>query len=122
LTLLEKEVERWQKAPDTLRKRFLWFLKAPCPQSVCSKHLIYRHFTCLTCPERRYRANPNGKFRRYQRAMIMLESASGRGFILPKRYYSYGLFIPANDEGEVPLWKRMILKIVLTMAERVAEV
>ena len=54
--------------------------------------------------------------------MILLRSASGRGFLLPKRYMTYGLFIPVGIDGQAVIWKRIILKLWMTIAERIAEV
>jgi len=84
--------------------------------------MTHMHFTCLTCPTRRYRSNPDGKFRRYKFAMMRLQSASGRDFVLPKRYMTYGLFIPVGVDGQAAVWKRICLKLLMSIAERIAEV
>lgn len=119
----EDYVSSWYHyCSDTLRSKLLWWLKPLCPASECHMKMTHFHFTCLTCPTRRFRRNPKGKFRRYPKAMLMLESASGRGFILPKRYMTYGLFIPVNVDGQPPIWKRIILKLIMSFAERVTEV
>jgi len=118
---IEQQRRLYVNPADRVRSKLFWFLKAPCPPEQCYYHLKYRHFTCLTCPVRRERENPKGKFRRYKRALLVLESASSRGFVLPKRYRTYGLFIPVGDDGKAAVWKRIILKCLLTIAERVAE-
>ena len=50
-----------------------------------------------------------------------LESASGKPFVLPKHYMSYGLIIKTREDGTVPIWKKIPIKILCTIAERFAE-
>jgi hypothetical protein len=57
----------------------------------------------------------------YKQIMWFIHSASGRGFIFPKRYKSYGIIIPLNKEGKVGVLRGSIIKVLLTIAERVAE-
>ena len=119
----EKYVDSWWRGcSDRVRSRLFWFLKPFCPPSECHMRMRHLHFSCLTCPTRRQRRDPEGKFRRYPRALMVLESASGKGFVLPKRYMTYGLFIPVGVDGQPPIWKRIILKIMMSIAERIAEV
>jgi len=49
--------------------------------------------------------------------VMVLESASGRGFVVPKRYRTYGVVF-SQDVGVI---KKHVLKALLTLAERIAE-
>jgi hypothetical protein len=76
--------------------------------------------TCLTCPQRRFHfQGEKSGYKRYKKAVMVLESASGKGFILPKDYFTYGLIIDVNSHFyEV---KKHLLKFLMTVAERIAE-
>lgn len=58
--------------------------------------------------------------------MLVLESASGKGFAFPKHYKIYGLIIPLRDNGDGEMkcgkLRTYLLKALLTIAERIAEV
>jgi len=51
---------------------------------------------------------------------MVLESASGKGFVFPKRFKAYGLIIGLNSKGKVGT-RGYLLKWLLTIAERIAE-
>lgn len=119
---LRKLQAQFERNNDRGFRRLLGFLKAPCKPEDCVKHLKYRHFTCLTCPPRRYREQGvDSGYRKVKRMVVVLESASGRGIVVPKHYRSYGLIIKTRDDGSVPAWKKIPIKILCTVAERIAE-
>ncbi len=88
---------------------------APCPH-ICKKPLRRFHLTCLTCPRRRD-AEGTGKWVRYKAAHLVLYSPSGRGVLLPRNYKSYILTYTDNMSH----LRRMIIKTLLTITERIAE-
>jgi hypothetical protein len=53
--------------------------------------------------------------------IIVLEPASGRQFIMPKHYQIYGLIIPTDMRGYTHPIKSVLLKYLMTLAERIAE-
>jgi hypothetical protein len=57
-------------------------------------------------------------YRRYKKATMTLESASGRGFIMPKNAHIYSLVIDRDSHWG---FKNPVLKILMTIAERIAE-
>ena len=119
---LLKEQRRFERNNDRGIRKLLGFLKAPCKPEDCPHHLLYRHFTCLTCPIRRYRTQGRDSgYRHVKRLMVILESATGRTLVVPKHYRSYGLIIKTRADGSVPAWKRIPLKLLCTLAERIAE-
>jgi len=114
--------EEFNRAPDRLRRFFLGWLKAPCRPEDCSKHLRYRHFTCLSCWERRARTPKQSSGFRYVKRIVMVsESVSGRTFVMPKHYSSYALICKTRVDGKLAPWKWVPLKILMSIAERIAE-
>ena len=106
------------------RKRRWWMLPAPCNPCLDGKNIRRFHLTCLTCPTRRFTYKKQGseRYTKYKRVIMVMESASGRGFVFPKRYRTYGLVIPTNPDGSVHgILRSYLLKFLMTIAERVAE-
>ena len=52
-----------------------------------------------------------------QTMVLVMQSASGKGFILPKSYDSYGIIIPRR----ISKLRKQAIKMLLTVAERIAE-
>lgn len=97
--------------------------RPPCPH-LCNKLIVKTplqrfHFTCLTCPIRREAYGKTTHYKRYPRVIIVLESASGKGILVPEHYRSYGLMIDL-DSHFIQL-KSHVLKLLMTLAERIAE-
>jgi hypothetical protein len=118
MSLTEQE-QAFLKRGVNPKPHLLHFPHPPCPQN-CDYKVKRFHLTCLTCPIRRQKQG-NSPFTLYKHAMIVMESASGRGFLLPTHYRSYGLFIPTDERGQVNILKAGILKFWMTIAERIAE-
>lgn len=117
---LKKITAEFLYAPDRWRAKLLWFLKAPCQD--CYRSLRYRHFTCLTCFYRRSKTEKGRKELRYVRDITMhFDSVSGKMFPVPKNYCCYGLICKTNVDGKIPIWKIVPLKLLMTLAERIAE-
>jgi hypothetical protein len=120
----ESEESTGNKASKQKRKQ-LFFFSQPCkPECLLKKNIRRFHFTCLTCWERRYTYKKYGwqKFTTYKKVMLILESASGKGFSFPKHYKVYGLIIPTDATGQNEnALKGYLLKWWLTIAERIAE-
>ena len=120
-------LEQLKKAIDhawaPLRGDTLSFPPAPCTWLCQRKDIRRFHLSCLTCPTRRYYLTKRGKekFTRYKNLVYFMESVTGRGFILPKRYKTYGLVFPLRDDGTMNWVKTGIIKVLLTIAERIAE-
>ena len=116
----------WQKEQQRLNRsgkdylRSLLPFHAPCPQ-LCRKIVDAKgfHLTCLTCPTRKFTFKKYGWRNLSERKtlIMVMESASGKPFIMPKQYDSYGLIIPRN----ISRIRRQIVKTLMTVAERVAE-
>jgi hypothetical protein len=102
------------------RFRSLLPIHAPCPQ-LCSEIVAAKgfHFTCLTCQKRKFEFKKRGfeKLSKRQTLVLVMQSASGKGFILPKSFDSYGLIIPRG----INRFRRQAIKMLMTLAERIAE-
>lgn len=136
--MLEKLQEREQRShPKNVPKvgsekyaRWTWnrpdllnFPKAPC-QWLCGREGLTRfHFTCLTCWLRRMTFNKyhSKNLRKYKTVMMILYPPKGKWFALPDNYLSYGIMIPTNEKGLVNPLKAGIVKTLMTIAERIAE-
>ncbi len=108
----------------TQRPDLLNFPPAPCSWLCKRKGTIRRfHFTCFTCYMRRYfyRTRRSENLREYKTLVMILESPSGTSYILPDTYMTYGLVIPTSPQGLVNPVKAGTLKVLLTIAERIAE-
>lgn len=99
------------------------FPPAPCRGQCYHKNLKRFHLTCLTCYDRRFRNKSwrSGNLRLYKQIVMMMDSASGRMFALPDNYMTYGIIIPTNKQGLVNPLKCGIIKVLMTIAERIAE-
>ena len=105
------------------RPDFGRFPPAPC-QWLCRRPKIRRfHFTCLTCSDRRHYFNTwrSKHLKEYKKIIMVMEPAAGRRFFLPERYMSYGIIIPVNERGLVNPLKAGFVKVLMTIAERIAE-
>jgi hypothetical protein len=102
------------------RVRQIFPFHAPCPQ-LCNNIVVAKgfHFTCLTCPTRIFTFKKRGykNLSRRQTLIMVMESASGRGFIMPKNYDVYGLIVPRN----INKIRRTLIKLLASIAERIAE-
>ena len=119
--------------------RDIWsFPPAPCPW-LCKRNFRRFHFTCLTCWTRRLHFKKRGheKLKWYTKAYMANKPPVGyRGAIplrvgnvmcgdkvgLPVYYTNYGIFIPTSREGAVNRFRLVIVKYLLTLAERIAEI
>ena len=81
------------------------------------------HFTCLTCSDRRhyFKTWRSKHLKEYKKIIMVMEPAAGRRFFLPERYMSYGIIIPVNERGLVNPLKAGFVKVLMTIAERIAE-
>jgi hypothetical protein len=124
-TVTNDLVDSWYGLTDRhRRKRLWWWFPAPCKPCLQGKNLRRFHLTCLTCPDRRFIHKKFGseKFTQYKKVIMVMESASGKPFTFPKRYRIYGLVIPTNPDGSVNgILKSYLLKVLITIAERIAE-
>ena len=99
------------------------FPHAPC-QWLCEREGLKRfHFTCLTCWTRRLHFHTRGSenLRKYKTIMMIMTSPDGKWFALPDNYLSYGIILPTNEKGLVNPLKSGIVKVLMTIAERIAE-
>lgn len=113
--------DEWYKLNHPEKRR--WWFPIPCkPKCLKDMNIGRFHFTCLTCPIRRLRYQSYGhqNFTTYKKVIMVLESASGKGFVFPKRFKAYGLIIGLNSKGKVGT-RGYLLKWLLTIAERIAE-
>ena len=102
------------------RLRALLPFHAPCPQ-LCRQQVNAKgfHLTCLTCPVRKVEFHKRGwqNYMRKDPMILIMHSVNGKGFLLPKSYDTYGLIIPKS----VGKLRRQLIKMILTVAERLAE-
>ena len=105
------------------RPDFSSFPPAPCSELCYHKNLKRFHLTCLTCPDRRFRNKTwrSKNLREYKQIIMIMDSASGRKFHLPETYMTYGIILPTNKRGAVHPLKSIIVKSLMTIAERIAE-
>jgi hypothetical protein len=114
-----EEYAKWTwNRPDLLN-----FPKAPC-HWLCERPGLTRfHFTCLTCWTRRmtFHTRRSKNLRQYKTIMMIMYPPKGKWFALPDNYLSYGIILPTNERGLVNPVKAGIVKVLMTIAERIAE-
>ena len=117
-----------KKGPELAR--WLWerpdltgFPPTPCHGYCYRKNLKRFHLTCLTCPDRRFRNRTwrSRNLKEYKQIIMILESPLGKKFVLPESYMTYGMVIPTNSRGLVHPLKSICIKVLMTLAERIAE-
>lgn len=59
--------------------------------------------------------------REYKQIIMIMDSPSGRKYALPDNYQTYGIVLPVNRKGLVHPLKAGVIKVLMTIAERVAE-
>lgn len=99
------------------------FPSAPCKEQCYHRNLKRFHLTCLTCYDRRFRNRTwrSKNLREYKQIVMIMDSASGRRFALPENYITYGIILPTNKRGLVNPLKCGFIKVLMTIAERIAE-
>ena len=105
------------------RPDFLSFPKAPC-QWLCQRDGLRRfHLTCLTCWLRRFtfQTQRSENLRKYKQIIMIMQSPDGKDYALPDSYTTYGIILPVNERGLVHPLKAGIVKVLMTIAERIAE-
>jgi hypothetical protein len=122
----DKQVIEACKRHEYGRNWLSWLLPAPCPE-ICSyrwvKPLTRFHFACLTCPERIYHYKKRGHetLKKVNTVVLISHSVSGKGIVFPKRYYAYALIFNMGRKHSFLKLRDMIVRMLLTLAERVAE-
>ena len=59
--------------------------------------------------------------REYKQIIMIMDSPSGRTYALPDNYSTYGIILPVNEKGLMNPLKAGIFKVLMTIAERIAE-
>jgi hypothetical protein len=59
--------------------------------------------------------------REYKQIIMIMTSPLGKRYKMPDNYMTYGLVIPTNNKGLVNPVKCIFIKILMTLAERIAE-
>ena len=90
---------------------------APPCTILCGKRLTRWHATCLTCPQRRIYYGKTAAWQRWKKLTITMEAGTDKGFVMPAHARTYCVTFPKGI-GKV---RKKLLKVMLTITERIAE-